>query len=357
MRRRRQEDLQPEVHENLPAVVEPAGPIVAASPFIKDGALAAAAMEEMQDLRREAAGHAMNARAANTRRAYDSDWRSFTSWCDERGFTSLPAHPEVIVSYLADLGRQGKKMSTVTRHLTTITRAHKMAGHPSPRHNPLVSDVVRGMENKYSVAKSGKDPLLVDHVRAMVSQLGEGLSDIRDRALVLVGFSGGFRRSELVGLDVEDVRFVDAGMAIRLRRSKTDQKGEGRPIGIHRGEHLDTCPVRALQMWLAAAGVTSGPIFRGLRKDGDGGLAVKSSRLCDKTVADVVKRLADAAGIDKRLFSGHSLRSGFATAAAVGDASEASIMKQTGHKTSKMVRHYIRDADLFRDNASRRLGL
>lgn len=295
-----------------------------------------------------------NAKATNTRRAYRSDWRTFQAWCDARGHQAMPAHPATVLVYLEEMKKAGKKYSTISRAMVTISKSHKVAGYVSPRADPHVSEFMIGLVNELTVAVDAKRPLVIEDIQAMVrSPSVETLSDLRDRAIVLIGFAGGFRRSEIVSFNVRDAMFVSSGVILHLRKSKTDQKGEGRKIAIWNGEEQDTCPVLALRSWLNVAGIKDGPIFRGFNRDG----SVKRNRLCDKTVARIVKRLARNAGIDEAAVAGHSLRSGFATTAAAAGVEERSIMNQTGHQSTKTVRGYIRDADLFRNNASKRLGL
>ena len=187
----------------------------------------------------------------------------------------------------------------------------------------------------------------------MVAGLPEGLLGIRDRALLLVGFAGAFRRSELVGLDIADLDFNHDGLTVTLRRSKTDQEGEGRKVGLPYGSNPSTCPVRSLQAWIEASAIEAGPVFRSVNRHG----RLQPDRLSDKAVALVVKRRAEAAGLDPSRYAGHSLRAGLATAAANAGVSERAIMAQTGHRSVQMVRRYIRDGSLFRENAAAKVGL
>jgi integrase len=187
----------------------------------------------------------------------------------------------------------------------------------------------------------------------MVTSLPDNLLGIRDRALLLIGFAGGFRRSELVALNVEDLEFKREGLVVTIRKSKTDQEGIGRKIGIPYGSNCDTCPVRSLQLWLEEGAITEGSVFRSVNRHGH----VQEGCLSDKAVALVVKRCAESAGLDSSKYSGHSLRAGMATSAAMNGASERQIMKQTGHRSEAMVRRYIREGSLFNDNVSGNLGL
>ena len=214
--------------------------------------------------------------------------------------------------------------------------------------------VFQGIRREKGSAQEGKAPAVTADVRAMVAMLSPtSLLGRRDRALLLVGFAGAFRRSELVALDMADVAFTGDGLVITIGRSKTDQEGAGRKVGLPYGSHPATCPVRALRTWLDATRIAEGPVFRYVDRHGN----VARGRLSDKAVALVVKRCALAAGLDPRQYAGHSLRAGLATAAAQADVSERAIMAQTGHKSLPMVRKYIRDGSLFRNNAAAAVGL
>lgn len=316
-------------------------------PFAPRTAAAAPAMEAARN-------YVAHSKAQSTTKAYRSDWKHFQSWCRSHALPPLPAHPETVALYIADAAREGFKVSTISRRLAAISKAHQTAGHDSPaamRH-AAVSEVWRGIRRVEGIAPTQKTPATTDTLRAMLETLPDGLLGGRDRALLLLGFAGAFRRSELVGLRVSDLAFGAEGLVVTLRRAKTDQEGEGRRVGIPYGSNPATCPVRSVQGWLDRSGISEGPIFRSVDRHGRIG-----DRLSDKAVALVVKRCADAAGLDARDFSGHSLRSGLATAAAIAGVSERAIMQQTGHRSTAMVRRYIRDGSLFRDNAAAKVGL
>lgn len=290
--------------------------------------------------------------AENTRRAYRSDWEHFAGWCARRGVRALPAVPEAVAAYLA-AHAETFSVATLQRRLVSIGQAHRAAGHEDCTKAPGVKATWRGIRRAKGVAPKGKAPLLTPDVVRMVATLPKDLGGVRDRALLLVGFAGAFRRSELVGLDREDVEFTLEGVVVTLRRSKTDQEGEGRKVGIPWGRHAETCPVQALTAWLEQAGITEGPLFRAVNRHGQ----VQAGRLSGSAVAEVVKRAALRAGLDPALYAGHSLRAGLATSAAAAGASERSIMAQMGHRSVSMVRRYIRDGSLFRENAAAMVGL
>jgi integrase len=291
-------------------------------------------------------------KAANTLRAYQSDWKHFSEWCQSHGLCALPADPATVAAYLAESAAR-LKVSTIERRLNAIAQAHAASSLESPTHDALVRNTMKGIRRTKGTAPAQKSPVLIDDIRALVDVVDAGIIGARDRALLLVGFAGAFRRSELVGLDVEDCTFGRDGLRIQLRRGKTDQTGEGRRLGIPYGSNPATCPIRALQDWIDQSGITSGPLFRGVNKHGQ----VQSDRLSDYGVVRIVKKLAERAGLDPSKFAGHSLRAGHATAAAIAGASERSIMNQTGHRSVQMVRRYIRDASLFRENSAAKLGL
>lgn len=301
----------------------------------------------------KARSYAANAKAASTRRAYSSDWRHFEQWCAGAGLTSLPAEPETVALYLAQLA-DTCKTATVSRRMAAIAARHKACGLESPasmRHGAVAS-VWQGIRRTNGVAQNAKAPVLVEDLRAMVRSLRPGVIGTRDRALLLIGFAGAFRRSELVALQFEDVQFTSDGLVVTLRRSKTDQEGEGRKVGIPYGSNPDTCPVRALKEWLETAAIESGPLFRSITRHGRIGASMSGC-----AVALVVKQYASDAGLERASVAGHSLRAGLATSAAIAGASERSIMNQTGHRSAQMVRRYIRDASLFHENAAAKVGL
>jgi integrase len=294
------------------------------------------------------------AKAPSTLRAYRSDWDHFFGWCRQHTLCPLPASPETIALYLTALAATHRP-ATMTRRLTAITKAHAIAGHPSPAtmQQPAVSETLKGIRRTLGTAQPTKAPLLTADVRRMVEALPDTVAGRRDRALLLLGFAGGFRRSELAALDVGDILPTDDGLVIKLRRSKTDPEGKGRDVGIPYGSTPSTCPVRALTAWKTAAGLSEGALFRGVDRHG----RVGSVRLHKDSVGLVVKRAAEAAGLDPAKYAGHSLRAGLATQAYLNGAGELAIMRQTGHRSLAMVRRYIRDGSLFRENPATKLGL
>jgi integrase len=264
----------------------------------------------------------------------------------------LPAAAESVAAYIAECAGR-LKPGSIQRRLNAIAEAHKAAGLESPTHAAIVRNTLKGIRRTLGTAPAQKTAALTDDIRAMVEATDAGIIGARDRALILLGFAGAFRRSELVRLDVEDCAFGKDGLAVTLRRSKVDQTGEGRRIGIPYGSNPETCPVRTVQAWTEQAGVTAGPLFRSINRHGH----VQPARLSGIDVARVTKKLAARAGLDAAKYAGHSLRAGHATAAAIAGASERSIMKQAGHRSVQMVRRYIRDGNLFRENSAGKLGL
>jgi integrase len=295
---------------------------------------------------------ARQSKAENTLRGYRADWRDFCAWCESHGLSPLPASPETVAAYIAECAGR-LKVGAIQRRLNAIAEAHKATGLDSPTSAGMVRNTLKGIRRTLGTASAPKSPTLTDDIRAMVDACDSGLIGTRDRALILLGFAGAFRRSELVGLDIADCAFGKEGLTVTLRRSKTDQDGAGRKIGIPYGSNPETCPVRTVQAWLAEAGADAGPVFRSISRHGQ----VNAGRLSGIDVARVVKKLAERAGLDPAKFAGHSLRAGHATAAAIAGASERSIMKQTGHRSVQMVRRYIRDGSLFRENSAGKLGL
>ena len=309
------------------------------------------ALVAVQDAHDKARQFVQNAKASSTVRAYRSDWHDFETWCSASGLTSLPAEPGTVALYLAARA-DTLKPATLGRRLAAIAKAHQAAGHESPcsmRH-AAVSEVLKGIRRTKGTAQACKAPLLAAQLIRALANMRTDLVGVRDRALLLIGFSGAFRRSELVALDVADVEVGEDGLTVTLRRSKTDQEGHGRKVGIPRGTSAETCPVRALRAWMDAASITEGPLFRSVNRHGQVG-----GRLSDKHVAIAVKQAAAPVGLDAKAFAGHSLRAGLVTSAAIEGRSDRSIMNQTGHRSVAMVQRYVRDASLFRDNAAKGL--
>jgi integrase len=245
------------------------------------------------------------------------------------------------------------KVGSIQRRLNAIAEAHKATGLESPTRSPIVVNTMKGIRRTLGTAPDQKAPAFTDDIRAMVDATDAGLIGVRDRALILLGFAGAFRRSELASLDVEDCAFGKDGLTITLRRSKIDQEAVGRKIGIPYGSNPETCPVRNAQAWIEQAGIVTGPLMRPINRHGQ----VQSRRLAGSEIARIVKKLALRAGLDPAKYAGHSLRAGHATSAAIAGASERSIMNQTGHRSVQMVRRYIREGSLFRENSGSKLGL
>lgn len=308
-----------------------------------------------QELLDAARTYAAASRSANTRRAYQSDLRDFTAWCDTNGMCALPATPDTVALYLTALAQTGAKASTIQRRVSAISQAHQLAGHaPSPTADPVVRSTMAGIRRSLGTATAQKAPLLTIELRRLLATCDAATrAGLRDRALLLLGFAGGFRRGELVALDAGDVTETEDGLRIRIRRSKTDPEGQGREVGIPYGQHPETCPIRALRAWRTVTSADSGPLFRPVDRHDQ----VHAGRLSDRGVARVVQRAAMRAGLDPARYAGHSLRAGLATAAAQGGAPERAIMAQTGHRSLTMVRRYIRSGSLFTENAAAYVGL
>lgn len=294
---------------------------------------------------------AAEASADNTRRAYRSDWKHFATWAIENDLKPMPADGQTVALYLTYLAKTGHKTSTIERHLVSISQAHKTRNLPSPREDAAVQAVRKGIRRKQGVAQTGKDPVLVDILREMVRVQPDGLRGLRNKAMLTLGFALGSRRSELVGIDVTDLRFVREGLIVTIRKSKTDQEGRGRQVAIPHAQDKALDPVRAVKDWIDEAHLESGPVFRKvsdafLKKGQDP--HVGAGRLSDRTVARTIKdAVKKARAGDPKLFAGHSLRSGLVTEAARAGKSMIGIKKQTGHKSDRMVERYIRDAELF----------
>ena len=279
--------------------------------------------------------------APNTRAAYLGDLAHFENWGGR-----IPAEPETVAAYLATHA-DALSVATLNRRLAALAKVHRSHGMANPTSSELVKSVLRGLKRAKGTAQRQAKPLLKEDLVLALDATGEGLRDIRDRALLLIGFAGGFRRSELVGLTCGDVERVRQGMILTLRRSKTDQTGEGRKIGIPlaRGRW---CPVGALEQWLASSGITVGALFWPIDRHSQ----IGPKPLSEEAVSLVVKERVHAVGLDPSGYSGHSLRAGLATSAAQAGVPSWKIRQQTGHTSDAMLARYIRDGELFRDNAA-----
>jgi integrase len=307
---------------------------------------------ELAEIAAQARDYVAASRAANTTRVYRTGWVQFTAWCDEHGVVALPAGPETVACYVADLAKVAKP-ATIDLRLAAISAAHRAAGHDSPTKEEAVRLVRRGVRRTLGTAQRQVRPITVPDLRVMLEGLGTNPAGCRDRALLLVGFAGALRRSELAGLDVADIIEGADGLTVHLRRSKTDQEGAGRTIGIPYGSNPITCPVRAWRAWLEVSGITEGPAFRPVDRHGH----IRSTRLSAPAVALVLKRHAARAGLDPGEVAGHSLRAGLATSAASAGVPERVIAATTGHRGTAMLRRYIREGSLFRENAASAVGL
>lgn len=301
-----------------------------------------------------ARGYASEASAGSTRRAYRVAWADFTDWCTAGGHTCLPAPPEVVGSFLAARASTHKAASLNMR-LVAIGQAHRLAGHRLDAQHPAIRETMKGIRRTHGTAPAKKAAADVVVLRDALSELAKipGPRALRDRALLLIGFAAALRRSELVALDLADLRFVAEGVILTLRRRKTDQAGRGTEIAIPSGQSERTCPVLALRAWLAAALITSGPVFVSVNRHGGMG----STRLSPIDVARVVKAAVAAAGEAPEHYAGHSLRSGFITSAARAGVAERDIQNQSGHRSLPVLRGYIRRGSLFVDNAAAKVGL
>ena len=291
-----------------------------------------------------------NSKANNTLRAYKSDFKDFGAFCSRHGLSSLPTEPKIVSLYLTHLSKNSK-ISTLRRRLVSISMVHKLKGHYLDTKHPIIVENLMGIRRVKGSIQIGKKPILINHLKLIINSINEQNSNetkkLRDKAIILIGFGGGFRRTELISIDYEDLEFVPEGLKITIRKSKTDQFGEGMVKGLPYFNDKNYCPVINLKKWLEISDIKSGPIFRRFSK----GSVITDNRLTDQSVVLLIKERLKLAGIENKNFAGHSLRSGFATVAADSGADERSIMAMTGHKTTQMVRRYIKEANLFKNNA------
>jgi len=298
---------------------------------------------DVKSLELETLKNLKSSKAANTLRAYKADYKDFARFCINHGFKSMPSEPKIISLYLTHLS-QSSKFSTLKRRLASISVIHRLSGHYVDTKHPLITENLMGIKRVKGSYQKAKKPILINDLKLIVNVIDKEKNEerkTRNRALILVGFAGGFRRSELVAIMFEDIDFVPEGVKIFIKRSKTDQSGEGMTKGIPYFSNSNYCPVSSLKNWIKKSEIKSGRIFN----------------MSDKSVAIAIKKYTAIAGLDSNKYSGHSLRSGFATSAAELGAEERSIMAMTGHKTTQMVRRYIQEANLFKNNALNKIKI
>ena len=312
---------------------------------------------DIKALQEETLLNLQSSKATNTIRAYKSDFKDFGLFCAQNGFKSLPSEPKVVSLYLTYLSTKDAKMSTLKRRLVSIGVIHKIKGHYLDTKHPSIIENIMGIKRRKGSVQKGKKPLLINNLKLLINvidqQKCEEIKKLRDRSIILIGFSGGFRRNEIVALNYDDLDFVHEGLKLSIRRSKTDQFGEGMIKALPYLDNSKYCPVISLKNWIDKSKIKSGSLFRRLTK----GSRLSDNRLTDQTVALLIKKYLQLAGIDSKNYSGHSLRSGFATSAAESGAEERSIMTMTGHKSTEMVRRYIKEANLFKNNALNKIKI
>ena len=299
---------------------------------------------DLKSLELETLKNLKNSKAGNTLRAYQSDFKDFSAFCAKNGLSSMPSEPKILSLYLTYLSGTSK-FSTLKRRIASISVIHKMKGHYLDTKHPVIMENLHGIKRSKGSNQKAKKPILINELKLIINAIDKvnqlEKKKIRDKAIILVGFSGGFRRSELVNIDYEDLEFVNEGLKIFIKRSKTDQSGEGMIKAIPYFDNKIFCPVLAIKNWVNFSKIRSGKIFS----------------VSDKSIALIIKKYALIVGLDPNKYGGHSLRSGFATSAAESGAEERNIMAMTGHKTTQMVRRYIQEANLFKNNALNKLKI
>ena len=300
--------------------------------------------KNIKELEEETLNNLRNSKANNTLRAYKADYKDFSIFCTKNNFQSMPTQPKIMALYLTHLSKTSK-YSTLKRRLASISVLHKMKGYYIDTKHPIIVENLMGIKRMNGSNQKGKKPILINNLKALIEAIHQSvekdLRKKRDKAIVLIGFSGGFRRSELVSIEYEDLEFVVEGVKIFVKRSKTDQSGEGMTKAIPYFENEDFCPVIALKNWIEVSQIKKDKIFK----------------MSDKGVALIIKKYANLAGLDAQKYAGHSLRSGFATSTAESGAEERNIMAMTGHKSTEMVRRYIKEANLFKNNALNKIKI
>ena len=311
---------------------------------------------DIKALHEETLSNLKTSKANNTLRAYRSDFKDFGGFCAKHGFNSMPTDPKIVSLYLTHLSKTSK-ISTLRRRLVSIGVVHKIKGHYLDTKHPIIIENLMGIKRLKGSMQTGKKPILINHLKQIINVINnqdiEEIVKQRNKTMILIGFGGGFRRTEIISINQEDLEFVDEGVKIIVRKSKTDQFGEGMIKGLPYFPNETYCPVINLKNWLKISKIKTGPIFRRFTK----GSSLTKHRLTDQSVVLIIKDCLRIAGIENHNFSGHSLRSGFATVAADSGADERSIMAMTGHKSSQMVRRYIREANIFKNNALNKIKI
>lgn len=312
--------------------------------------------DEVSNLTAEAAesvrAYQRASKADATVRAYTADARAFEAWCRQYGLIPLPASPEAVAGFLVHEAEAGRAVSTIGRRLAAIRYAHKLARAPDPTDDEGVHATMKGIRRRLGTAPTQKAAATAEILAALLMRTPDTLTGKRDRALLSLGFAGAFRRSELVALDVADLREDPEGLRVIVRRSKVDQEGKGFEKAIPHGRFIR--PVALVHEWLEAAGITAGPVFRPVSRAGQvRGLTQSGNtpRLTTQAVADIIKRYTAAAGFDAATFGAHSLRAGYITTAAERGADLARIMDQSGHRDPRTVVGYIRRANAFKGHS------
>ena len=299
---------------------------------------------DLKTLELETIKNLKNSKAANTLRAYKADFKDFSSFCIKNGFNPIPTEPKILSLYLTHLS-SSSKYSTLKRRIASISVVHKMKGHYLDIKHPIIMENLHGIKRVKGSNQKAKKPILINDLKLIINAIDQNIKSerrkTRDKAIILIGFSGGFRRSELVSINYEDLDFVNEGVKIFIKRSKTDQSGEGMVKAIPYFDNKIFCPVLNLKNWLELSGIKIGKIFN----------------ISDKNVSLIIKKYISLCGLDESKYGGHSLRSGFATSAAESGAEERNIMAMTGHKTAQMVRRYIQEANLFKNNALNKIKI
>jgi len=315
---------------------------------------------DLKSLELETLKNLRSSKAANTLRAYKADFHHFSGFCAKNALSSMPTDPKILSLYLTHLSATSK-FSTLKRRIASISVIHKMKGHYLDTKHPIIMENLHGIKRTKGTNQKSKKPILINDLKEIIDVIDQYLNNnqsgevdciesvsskkirnkIRDKAIILIGFSGGFRRSELVNIDHDDIEFVSEGVKIFIKRSKTDQSGEGMVKAIPYFDNKNFCPVHALKHWIEHSEIKSGKLFD----------------ISDKSVSLIIKKYASLAGLDSNKYGGHSLRSGFATSAAESGAEERNIMAMTGHKTTQMVRRYIQEANLFKNNALNKIKI
>jgi site-specific recombinase XerD len=310
-------------------------------------------LRELEELVSSAEQYISDSISESTKTAYGTDWKAFVIWCATKNLSSLPADEQTVILWITYLSKENYAISSISRKLTSISQAHAIAGHVSPTGHPMVRAALKGIRREKGISQKQAKPLVLKDLKKVLDNIRPTFMGRRDECLLWLGWSAALRRSEIVAIDREHIEFCEEGLILTIPRSKTDQEGFGEKIGIPYGQCDKFCPVHAVKRWFDLSKIESGPIFFAIGSPDELWIrdCNRQNRLSARSVNNIIKKRVRDAGMSPAGYSGHSLRAGFVTSAAKAKIPEYQIQIHTRHRSSKVLRKYIRDASLFNENS------